>query len=177
MNSAHVALARKPASAIAWRSESSQWGSKARRRASAQPIHASNSTAATIAAAIAAVESVSECLAGVRLTACTVNVDCAGVAVVGAAVVTAGTPVVAPGAVVAVGVEDVTVAPAEVPGTVVVGDAVVVGTNGLAGVAVVLTDGLVVAPEVEGLAVVGCTLADAGIGKVGVELVGVAICR
>ena len=40
-NSAHVALARKPASAIAWRSESSQCGSNARRLASAQPMQAS----------------------------------------------------------------------------------------------------------------------------------------
>jgi hypothetical protein len=128
-------------------------------------MHASNSTAAIAAAAIAAVESVSECLAGVRLTACTVNVDCAGVVAV-------GIPLVEPGTV----VEGVLVAPPEVAGAVAVGGTVVVGTD-MAGVVVVVPDVLVVAPEVEGFAVVGCTLADAGIGKVGVELVGAAICR
>lgn len=122
-------------------------------------MHASSSTAATTAAAIAAVESVSECLAVVRLTACTVNVDCAGVVAV-------GIPVVEPGTVV-----DVLVAPPDVAGAVAVGGAVVVGTD-MAGVAVVVPDGLVVAPWVEGFVVAGCTLADAGIGKVGVELVG-----
>jgi hypothetical protein len=63
VNSAQVAEARKPASAIEWRRESSQWGSNARRRASAQAMQASTSTAATMTAAIAAVESDSECLA------------------------------------------------------------------------------------------------------------------
>jgi hypothetical protein len=123
-------------------------------------MHASSSTAATAAAAIAAVED-SECLAGVRLTAWTVNVDCAGVVAVGT--------VVEPGTVV-----DVAVAPPDVVGAVAVGGAVVVGTD-MAGVVVVVPDVLVVAPEVEGFAVVECTLADAGIGKVAVELVGAAM--
>jgi hypothetical protein len=75
VNSAHVAERRKPASAIAWRSESSQWGSNARRRASAQAMHASSSTAATATAAIAAVVRVSECFEDVCACVCAVNVD------------------------------------------------------------------------------------------------------
>jgi hypothetical protein len=66
------------------------------------------------------------------------------------------------------------VAPPEVAGAVAVGGAVVVGTD-MAGVVVVVPGVLVVAPEVEGFAEVGWTLADAGIGKVGVELVGAAM--
>lgn len=86
------------------------------------------------------------------------------------------------------------------PGVVVVDGLVVVGATVWAGVVVAgatvwvgvvvaVTGGLVVAPEAEGLAVVvgtfvvaegfaavGCTLADAGSGKVGVELVFAAIC-
>jgi hypothetical protein len=114
LNSAHVADARKPASAIAWRSESSQWGSNARRRESAQPMHASTSSAATTTATIAAVESVSLCFAGARVTACTVRVDCAGVA----AVTPVGGTDAAPGV---TGVAGVVVA---VAGAVVVEDAV-----------------------------------------------------
>jgi hypothetical protein len=128
---AQVAEARKPASAIAWRSESIQRGSNARRRASAQPMHASSSTAARTAATIATVESVSECFA-----ACV-----------------AGRPTMT----------DLTV----VVGIVVVAG-LVVGVVALAGAIV---------PEA---VVIGCTLADAGIGKVvfevGVELLLPAIC-
>jgi hypothetical protein len=85
------------------------------------------------------------------------------------------TPVVALGTVVT-GVADVAVATLAAPGTVVVEGAVVAGTDVWAGVLVAVTGGVVVAPGVEGLAVVGCTLADAGIGKVGVELVLAGIC-
>ncbi len=123
-------------------------------------MHANSSTAARTAAAIAAVESVSECFAGVRLTACTVNVAWEAV-VLGGGVAPAGTYVVV-GVPVALG-------------AVAVGGAVVVGTDILAGVVVVVTGVLVVAPEVDGFAGVGCTRADAGIGKVGVELVSMAI--
>lgn len=108
-------------------------------------------------------------------------------------VVVLGTGVAPDGTYVVVGV------PA-VPGAVVVDGLVVVGTPAWAGVVVAGatvwvgvvvagTGGLVVAPEAEGLAVVvgtfvvaeglvveGCTLADAGSGKVGVELVFAAIC-
>jgi hypothetical protein len=44
-------------------------------------------------------------------------------------------------------------------------------------VVVEVTGCVVVAPAAEGLAGLECTLADAGIGKVGVELVFAAICR
>ena len=83
-------------------------------------MHASTSTAARTAAAIAAVESVSECFE----------------------VWVAGCP------------------PTTAALTVVVGTAVVAGAVALT-VAVEVVEGLVV--------VVGCTLSDAGIGKVGVE--------
>ena len=105
LNSAHVEEARKPASVIAWRSDSSQWGSNARRLASAHPMHASTSSAATTAIAIAPVERASaECLERACVRARAFSVDLKGV-------------------------------------TAVV------------------------------LVVAGCTLADAGTGKVGVELV------
>jgi hypothetical protein len=77
-----VAEARKPASAIAWRSESSQWGSNARRRASAHPRQATTSSAAITASAIAPVESVLECWERLCKTTCPNKVDVEGVAVV-----------------------------------------------------------------------------------------------
>jgi hypothetical protein len=88
-------------------------------------MHASTSTAARTASAIAAVESVSECFA-VWVTGCP---------------------------------------PTTTALTVVLGTAVV-ATGGVAGAVAV----------VEELVVVECTLADAGIGKVDVELVGAGIC-
>jgi hypothetical protein len=81
-------------------------------------MHASTSTAATIATAIAAVESVSECFE-VWVAGC----------------------------------------PPTTTALTVVEETAVVATGGVAGTVAV----------VEGLVVVGCTLADAGIGKVGVE--------
>jgi hypothetical protein len=86
VNSAQVAEARKPASAIAWRSESNQWGSNARLRASAHPRHASTSSAATAASAIAPVESVSECFEGACASVRAFSVVFESVAVVPAAV-------------------------------------------------------------------------------------------
>jgi hypothetical protein len=100
-------------------------------------MHASTSTAARTATAIAAVESVSECFE-VWVAECPPTTT--------ALTVVLGTVVVATGG---------------VAGTVVVAGAVT-----LAGT-VVVADGLVV---------VECTLSDAGIGKVGIDLVGVGIC-
>lgn len=56
MNSAQVAEARKPASAIVWRIEALQRGSRARRRAKPQTAAESATSAANAANAIAAVE-------------------------------------------------------------------------------------------------------------------------
>src|SRR5262249_7014710 len=53
VNSAHVADARNPASASAWRSDSHQRGSYARRRASAEAAQAKASSAARAAITIA----------------------------------------------------------------------------------------------------------------------------
>jgi hypothetical protein len=80
VNSAQVAEARKPASAIAWRSDSIQWGSNARRRASAHPRHANRSTAAATAITIAPVESVVEWCVG---RVCVLSAGLKGVAVAG----------------------------------------------------------------------------------------------
>jgi hypothetical protein len=151
-----VAEARKPASAIAWRSESSQWGSNARRRASAHPRQASTSTAATTAAAIAPVESVLECWGRLCRTKYPSTVDLAGVPVVPAPV-------------------------ALIPGRdgrsvgrdvrpwryVVLGCTLAEAGTAVRAFALVSVLGLASA-----LTVVGCTLAEAGTEAVGGELVG-----
>jgi hypothetical protein len=172
-----VAEARKPASAIAWRSESSQRGSNARRLASAQPMHASTSTAATTTAAIAAAVNVSECVeACVTVRPAIVVVGVAGAVAVPAVAGALVAGAVAEGTVVAGTVVAGTVVAGTVVAGAVVDGAVVAGTDSLAGAVAVVTGGVVVAPAAEGLAVVECSLADAGIGKVGVELVFAAIC-
>src|SRR5207302_3385165 len=56
VNSAHVLEARYSASATECRSDSHQWGSRARRRARAQPAHASASAAPSAARTIARAE-------------------------------------------------------------------------------------------------------------------------
>jgi hypothetical protein len=119
-------------------------------------MHASTSTAARTTAAIAAVESVSECVERACVDARAFDVDWKGeVAVAGE---------VAAGVVAAV-------EGAEAAG-VVVAMVGVVAAGGVAAAGVVAAGGAVAVDVV-----IACTLAEAGTGKVGVELVEAAICR
>jgi hypothetical protein len=156
-NSDQVAEARKPASAIAWRSESSQCGSNALRRAIAHARQASTSSAASAAITIAPVDSElsPEPALALSSAACAADVDVSAVAGVLDAVV----ETLVAGVVGAAGVVE---APPGVTGVVTVPDGawVVVG---------------VVAPALAAVVAPGetpafglCGRADAGVGKVGV---------
>ena len=128
-------------------------------------MHASTSTAAITAAAIAGVESVSEWFVRVCACARAFKADRVDVAVAPTPVGVLGRGVAPDGTYVVVGV------------LVVLGATVVVEEPAVAGAVAVGAVAFAGAVVAEGFVVAGCALADAGPGKVvGVELVLSAIC-